>query len=87
MVPCNCMEGTDESDPASSGGVTSKPMDPLTGIFIDPVLWLRDKGVIGLIPSSSKLPTFLVASNPNRKEFDLLIKISSTRKELERPLA
>lgn len=71
-------------NPTAKNYCTSTPIDPLTGILIEP---FRSIGVvIGLMPSFSKLPILLVVSKPNLKELDLLIKMSSTRNELDRPL-
>ena len=71
----------------SAGGVTSKPMLPLSGILMLP-----------RIPPPNKLPTVgsrfrltsstldvLRATRPCRKELERLIRMSSTRSEWDRP--
>lgn len=64
---------------------TSRPMDPLVGILIEPVRSSRVSGVSGLMPSSSKLFILRDASRPKRSELERLMRMSSTRSELERP--
>lgn len=52
---------------------------------MEPVRSSLVRGVRGLIPSSSKLLILRVASRPKRREFERRMRMSSTRRELERP--
>lgn len=77
--------------PASSGGVTSKPILPFKAILIEPHVSNVGGGgggaggLIGnIIPRSSKL-LFLLVVRPWRNELDRRRRMSSTRSEFDRP--